>query len=165
MFPSWELWLWSSRTTVLRRPHSFLVSLSGQFHFPLIVHISVLLIYILHVILIISPFLSSLHLSRSFLYLFLGSPFFCASVSKFSPSFCVSDMCIIAPSGWWLAMRTPPCLQGFIYTRIPWLLETPGWDRWWVSTNSSWPTMNWMIKDMWVKELHLLPPSLFSPLL
>lgn len=34
-------------------------------------------------------------------------------------SFCVSDMCIIAPSGWWLAMLTPLCLQGFIYTRIP----------------------------------------------
>lgn len=33
-------------------------------------------------------------------------------------SLSVSDMCITAPSGWWLATLIPPCPQEFIYTLI-----------------------------------------------
>lgn len=157
MVSSWELWLWSLTTTGLSHSLSH-CPLSSQCHFFLIIHISVRLIDSLHVGPISFPLPSSLHLSCSLLICFLV--LHSSMHLSLNPplSFCVSDTCTIAPSGWWLAMPTPLCLRGFIYTQTPWLLETPGWDRWLVSTSSSWPTMSWTIKDMWVKEFHFPPP-------
>lgn len=78
--------------------YSFLYSLFNPYYF------SILVISCLSSLL--SPLVSwasiaSLHLS-------LNSPL----------SLFISDMCIIAPSGWWLAMLIPLYPQEFIYTLI-----------------------------------------------
>lgn len=119
MFSLWELQFWSLTTTLFCHPLLQLILqfclyliFPGYLSFSLSLLHSLLNPYYFSILVIFFVF------SLFCFYLFSGCCTPSLHLSLNSLSLSLSDMCIIAPSGWWLAMLIPLSPQEFIYTLI-----------------------------------------------